>query len=74
MTKVIFNETLAGVDFVFHAGKTHDIDEQRATKWINAGLCRLPLPTETADARPEIERAEAKPAPKRKRRVKKVEE
>lgn len=69
MKNVIFTETLAGVDFVYHAGQTYEIEEKRAAKWITAGLCR------TADAKPKMERAEAKPKPvPRKRRTKKVEE
>ena len=41
MTKVTFNESLAGIDFVYSAGKTYELDAERAAKWIKAGFCKL---------------------------------
>lgn len=71
--KVIFKETLAGVNFVYSAGKTYDLDSTKALKWIEAGICKkaeAKRQPETALAPPKMERAEATPRPKPKTRSK----
>lgn len=68
--KVIFNDTLAGVDFVFIVGREYELDdEEKAQKWVRAGLCRPVTASadpvkKTGDAKPKGETADAKPARK----------
>lgn len=61
-TQVIFNDTLAGYDFVYVVGKEYTLPDAKARQWIKAGLCKaVPKGKQTADAKPPGKTADAKP-------------
>lgn len=77
---VTFREVLAGVETSYSPGKVYDLDDEKAAKWIAAGLCQaaeqpkpVPAERETKAAPPERETKSATPKRETKTRQRKAE-